>query len=296
MNMQNLQHPITIRNRIITNTELEKIRDTIAHHWDLGRSGISHILCEDWNWRQANGQLKGMACRELLLRLERRGHVKLPPRINEKNNIIQLQALPDRYQLNHVQSISGRVDSFNNLQFELIHDKKQAELWNSLVAHYHYLGYKHIVGHCLKYFVHLDGQLVCAIAWGSSAFKVACRDQFIGWSTEQRTRNLSGIVNNVRFLIFPWIKVKHLASKILAFSCRQLPIDWKETFNETPVLAETFVDSSQFQGTSYKAANWRYVGQTSGSGKKGASYHHHGVIKAVFVYPLVTDFKTRLCQ
>lgn len=294
--MQNLKSSLTIRNRKITNSDLMTIRRTIAANWDLGRSAISRVLCEQWDWRQTNGRLKGMACRELLLRLERLGYIQLPPRLNEKNNIIKLEALPDSYQLSHVQPISGRVDSYNNLRLELIHNKKQGELWNSLIANYHYLGYKHIVGHCLKYFVHLDEQLVSCIAWGSSAWKLACRDQFIGWSCEQRKKNLSGIVNNVRFLIFPWVKVKHLASKILAFSCRQLAIDWKQTFNQVPVLAETFVDSGKFQGTSYKAANWRFIGSTSGSGKKGISYHHHGIIKSVFVFPLVADFKKRLCQ
>lgn len=294
--MQNLSHPITIRNRVITNSELETIRRTIAREWDSGRSAISQLLCERWNWRQANGQLKGMACRELLLRLERLGYIELPPRLNEKNNIIKLIALPECYQLPNVQPITGRVDSFKNLRLELINDKKQVELWNSLIDNYHYLGYKHIVGNCLKYFVHLDGQLICCIAWGSSAWKVSCRDQFIGWSTEQRKKNLGGIINNVRFLIFPWVKVKHLASKILAISCRQLPIDWKHVFNEEPLLAETFVDSSKFQGTSYRAANWRYIGDTSGSGKKGTSYHHHGIIKSVFVYPLTVDFQKRLCR
>ncbi|MEW5971929.1 MAG: Druantia anti-phage system protein DruA [Pseudomonadota bacterium] len=296
MDMQNLKSSITIRNRNITNSDLITIRETIVANWGLGRSAISHVLCEQWDWRQANGQLKGMACRELLLRLERLGYITLPARLNEKNNTIKLEALPDRYQLCHVEPITGRVDSFTNLRFELIHDKKQGELWNSLVANYHYLGHKHIVGHCLKYIVHLDEQLVSCIAWGSSAWKVACRDQFIGWSASQRKKNLSGIVNNVRFLIFPWIKVKHLASKILALCCRRLPLDWKQKFNETPVLAETFVDATKFQGTSYKAANWCYIGNTSGSGKKGISYHYHGIIKSVFVYPLAVDFKKRLCQ
>ena len=294
--MQNLKNPITIRNRVITDSELEKIRHTVATYWNSGRSAISHILCEQWNWRQANGQLKGMACRELLLRLERLGHIGLPPRIKKKCNTIKVAALPKHYQLSNVQPISGRVDLFNSLQLELIADKKQNELWNSLVENYHYLGYKHIVGNCLKYFVYLDDQLICCIAWGSSAWKVTCRDQFIGWSTEQRRKNLNGIANNVRFLIFPWVRVKHLASKILSFSCRQLLLDWKHTFNEELVLAETFVDSSKFKGTSYRAANWRYIGDTSGSGKKGTSYHHHGIIKSVFVYPLAADFQKRLCR
>ena len=128
--MQNLKHPITIRNRVITNRELETIRQAIANHWDSGRSAISHILCEQWNWRQANGQLKGMACRELLLRLERRGHIQLPPRINNKNNAIKVAALPECYQLFNVQPITGRVDSFKNLRLEIVANKKAGRVNN----------------------------------------------------------------------------------------------------------------------------------------------------------------------
>lgn len=142
----------------------------------------------------------------------------------------------------------------------------------------------------------VNHQLAACIGWGSAAWKVGCRDRFIGWNTEQRKNNLWGIANNVRFLILPWVDVKHFASKALALSTRALTTDWWLIFSQQLALVETFVDRSRFRGTCYRAANWIYLGDTKGVAKSGASYQHHGIIKAVFVYPLHRDFQQRLCQ
>lgn len=287
---------LTIRNRLITEVELNQISETITIYWDLGRTAISRILCKRWNWRQANGRYKEMACRELLLRLENKGLIQLPPRKKESLNRLKIYPLPEAYTLNQVERVSGRIDSFNHIAIELASNREKRRLWDSLVDAYHYLGYKQIVGSCLKYLIYLDDQLACCMGWGSAAWKVGSRDQFIGWSTAQRKRGLNSIANNVRFLILPWVRVQHFASKILALSAKVLVSDWQQHFKEELVLLETFVDPARFHGTSYRAANWIYLGTTQGLGKKGASYHHHGVIKSVFVYPLTLDFRSRLCQ
>ncbi len=294
--MQTLTKPITIRTRLISTSELDYIRHTIAMHWDTGRSAISRILCEHWNWRQANGQFKGMACRDLLLRLERMGYIDLPPRQKEKNNCCTIADLPQRYHLANVTPLSGRIDSYRQLQIELATAKAQRELWDSLMASYHYLGCTPIVGSSLKYLLYLDAHLVCCIGWGSAAWKVACRDQHIGWTRTQRQKNLNGIANNVRFLILPWINITHLASKALALASQKLIFDWPQRFGEAVLLAETFVEVSRYAGTSYRAANWDYLGTTAGCGKRGASYYHHGRLKSVFVYPLHRNFRAGLCR
>lgn len=286
--------PISIRNRIINDEALNQIQTTIDTHWDKGRSHISHILCEKWNWRQANGCLKGMACRDLLLRLERMDLLQLPPSKRAHSN--RKKILPISSLSIHSEPITGRVDKFNQIDIELASSADKRKLWDSVVHEYHYLGCKHIVGSSLKYFVYLDAQLVCLLGWGSAAWKVGCRDNFIGWSSDRRRIGLNSIANNVRFLILPWITIQHLASKVLALSARVLCIDWAQKFSEELVLLETFVDRSRFQGTCYRAANWTYLGETKGSGKSGASYHHHGIIKSVFVYPLKSDFRRRLCR
>ncbi|RQV94087.1 MAG: DUF4338 domain-containing protein [Calditrichaeota bacterium] len=284
---------IKIRNKIITAQTLDQIHQSIQDNWERGRSYISYVLCEQWDWRQANGHLKEMACRELLLRLERMNLIVLPPRICSKNNRIKKQSIPSTLIL---KPVTGRIDAFKRIDFELADTTAKRRYWNSLIDRYHYLGCKHIVGSCLKYLVYLDGQIVCLFGWGSAAWKVGCRDKFIGWSHEQRSQRLNSIANNIRFLILPWIRVQHFASKVLAASVGLIAKDWQEHFQEDLLLLETFVDRSRFSGTCYKAANWLYLGDTKGSGKSGARYHHHGIIKSVFVYPVRHDFRRKLCS
>ena len=192
--------------------------------------------------------------------------------------------------------LEGRIDAYNNIDIELADTNEKKRLWDSLVDAYHYLGCKHIVGVCLKYFIYLDDQIASCLGWGSAAWKVGCRDQFIGWSHEMRSQRLNSIANNTRFLILPWVRVLHFASKALSISAHCLAKDWKNRFQEELFLLETFVDRSRFRGTCYKAANWLYLGDTKGSGKKGTSYNHHGIIKSIFVYPLRHDFRRKLCR
>ncbi len=288
--------PIRLRGRDITPKVLQVIQETIAAHAHEGRSAISRILCAQWNWRQSNGALKDMACRELLLRLQRLGVIQLPPRQRQKANYKVIPPLPAAFEEQMAAPVIGRVDAFGELRLQMVRGHEYEALWDALVDRYHYLGCRTIVGGYLKYLAYLDDHLVACLGWGSAAWKVGSRDRYIGWTSEQRQRHLSGLANNVRFLILPWVRVQHLASKTLALAARLLPCDWQNVFAEELVLLETFVDRSRFVGTSYKAANWLEVGHTQGSGKRGASYHRHGVVKAVFVYPLRADFRARLCR
>lgn len=287
---------ISIRGRLITREGLHQIRTTIEAYWHEGRSAISRRLCQHWNWRQTNGQLKEMACRDLLLRLERMGLIVLPPRQSIKVNRKRIAPVPQAFEQTNVIPLTDRVDAYQSITIQMVRGSPKERLWDSLVHRYHYLGCPQIVGAYLKYVVYLDGQLAACLAWSSAAWKVGCRDRFIGWSAQQRQNKLNAVANNVRFLILPWVQVKHFASKTLALCSRALGSDWRLAFGEELVLLETFVDGSRFQGTCYRAANWLYLGQTKGSAKRGASYHHHGITKAVFVYPLRHDFRRRLCQ
>jgi len=150
------------------------------------------------------------------------------------------------------------------------------------------------VGAYLKYLAYLDGRPVACLGWGSAAWRVSCRDAFIGWDRARRQRNLSQLVNNVRFLILPWVQVEHLASKVLAANIRRLAADWQAYYNQAIVLLETFVDQARFPGTCYRAANWQYVGTTRGIAKSGNRHYRHDQCKAVFLYPLRRDFRERL--
>ncbi|MBW2147099.1 MAG: DUF4338 domain-containing protein [Deltaproteobacteria bacterium] len=150
-----------------------------------------------------------------------------------------------------------------------------------MVHHYHYLGRPGLVGEHLRYLAFLDGQVAACLGWASAAFKIQPRERFIGWGASTRRQRLCFIANNVRFLILPWVSIPHLASKLIALNLRRLSTDWKQAYVHPLYLAETFVDTSRFQGTCYKAANWIYVGQTQGSGKRGNRYYDHGRSKAI---------------
>jgi hypothetical protein len=281
-----------IRGRQIGVTDLNDIRATIADHWARGRSAISRLLCERWDWRQPNGQLKEMACRALLLSLEAKGALELPPRQKEsfrapRRADRQVFAVDDS-------PLEGKVAGFRSLTIRMVRQTHDEPLWDYLVDAHHYLGRPWIVGSSLKYLAYLDGRLVACLGWGSAAWKVQCRDSLIGWDAQSRQANLHKVVNNVRFLILPWVRVEHLASKVLASNLRALPSDWQRFYSQEIALAETFVDTERFAGTCYKAANWIRIGETKGRGKYDRQRRAQATVKAVYLYPLARDYRERL--
>ena len=281
-----------IRGRHIGPDELATIKEFVSLYWHKGRTEISKALCRHWEWKQPNGWLKERACRDVLLKLHRQGDIELPPGKHcgsSGKKYVQSQKF-----LFETCPVEGPVSQFRSLTFSMVRKTSNEKLWDQLVHQHHYLGQPLIVGSYLKYLAYLDGQIVACLGWGSAAWKVASRDEFIGWDQDTRKQNLHHVVNNVRFLVLPWVRVPHLASKLLAANIKVLKQDWLDFYNVPVWLAETFVDTSRFQGTCYKAANWIHVGSTAGSGKRGASYYYHANSKAVFVYPLHKSFRERL--
>ena len=283
----------TIRGREIGPKDLETIRGCIREKWTLGRTAISKALCRQWDWTQPNGWLKDRACRDLLLALERHGEIQLPARRNEGPGGKKRVQSQDYLFLDQT-PLEGKVSDYGPLTLTMVRKSREEPMWDFLIHRYHYLARPLLVGSYLKYLVHLDGHLVAAMGWASAALKVASRDTFIGWDPQTRKRNLHQVVNNVRFLILPWVRIKHLASKILGASARTVQRDWQGFYNTPIQLLETFVDMARFPGTSYRAANWLYLGQTKGSAKRGNRYTYHGQAKAVVVYPLTRHFRERL--
>jgi hypothetical protein len=284
--------PITIRNRTINDTDLPVIQNLIDEHWHNSRSAISRVLCQMWNWTQPNGRLKDMACREVLVTLERQGHLRLPRGQhngrNEKRNRFVSSVLVDQ------SSMEGSLADHGPVTMNMVRNTHQESLYNSLVHQHHYLGYHQIVGQHLKYMAFIGDRPVACIGWGSAAWAVKSRETFIGWDKPTKENNLSFVVNNTRFLILPWVNIKCLASKILAMNARRISEDWTTTYQQPVYLLETFVEKDRFLGICYKAANWLCVGQTKGISKKGHNHLVHGKVKDVFLYPLRKDFRERL--
>jgi len=284
--------PITIRTRIITQPELEFIQVIVNAHWDKGRTQISKILCQKWNWFQPNGRPKDMACREILLTLHRNGLLDLPPGKHDGRNLKRNRSIP--IVLTDQSAIQGKLSALPTVQLKLVRNTPLEPLYNSLVQQHHYLGYRQIVGNHLKYIAFIEDRPVACLGWGSAAWSVKSRDSLIGWDKATKENNLHFVANNTRFLILPWVTVKCLASKLLALNAKRIFDDWMKVYNHPLYLLETFVEKDRFKGTCYKAANWLCVGQTKGTAKKGHDHLFHGKIKDVYLYALRKDFKKKL--
>lgn len=280
------------RSRELTADDLSFINTAIKAGYARGRSHISTVICKAWQWKQPNGKLKEYAARDLLLRLEENGFIKLPPRLRPKNNL-KVQTF-DQVPLFIKEPLSGLVGIHDVVSIRLVASPADSYLWQYLVHHHHYLGLQKLVGEHVRHLAFIGEQVVACIGWASAAWKMRDRDRYIGWDEITKRRNLHNIANNVRFLILPWIRIKHLASKVLALSLRRLCEDWRERYGHEIYLAETFVDTARFEGTCYRAANWHYVGQTKGSAKRGNRYHRHGNSKAIYLYPLHRKFRRML--
>ena len=284
--------PITIRKRTITADDIVPIQATVNEHWSRGRKHISRVLCRQWNWFQPNGRLKDMACREVLLTLNRSGLITLPPRLNNANNEKRNRSIPvikiDQTPLQE------KLTKLSPIDIKPVRNTKLESLYNSLIHQHHYLGFRQIVGNHLKYIAFIEERPVACLGWGSAAWKVKSRDTFIGWQPKTRKDNLHFVANNTRFLILPWVSVKCLASKLLALNARRISDDWIQNYNYPLYLLETFVEKKRFKGTFYKAANRILTRQTKGTAKKGHIHLNHGNIKDVYLYPLRKDFRKKL--
>ena len=286
------QKTCRIRGRTIDDAQLETIRCIVAQNRAKGRSAISRILCEHWNWRQENGLLKERACRVLLLTLEKRGQLELPPRMAESFRFPR--KAPSDVISYDTSQIKGTVSDFGSLTIRMVRRSPEEALWDHLVDKFHYLARPWIVGSYLKYIAYLEGRPVACLGWGSAAWKVGCRDRMIGWDSCAKQSNLHKVVNNVRFLILPWVRIEHLASKVLAANIRVLRRDWLNFYNSPVVLLETFVDAQRFAGTCYRAANWKFLGLTTGRGKNDHTYKPNRSLKELLGLPLTPRFRELL--
>jgi hypothetical protein len=286
---------LTYRNRTITQDDIAFIQKVIAGHHAEGRTAISRLICQAWNWRQVNGQLKDMVCRGLLLILERKQLISLPPRIKGNNNSLRHQT-PQATMEVCQHPVTDQVKNLKPIELRQVRRSPEERLFNSLIQQFHYLGYSQPVGEHLKYLAFAGDRLLACLAFSSAPYALACRDAFIGWSPEARQRNRHLLAYNTRFLILPWVRVPHLASHLLALAARTITDDWQRIYHHPIVWLETFVDTERFAGTCYRAANWTWLGLTAGRGKYNKGRKKFTSIKAMYGYPLTRDFQKRLCH
>ena len=278
------------RGRVISNQDILYIRNLIAAYPGESRRTLSHRLCEAWQWKQANGAWRDMVCRGLLLMLDRSGHIELPPVKFVPHNPLARRVRPLPIVVDTT-PIEGSLD-----QIQQVRRTGDEGLYNSLIEHHHYLGYEQPVGEHLKYLVWAKGRPIACTAWSSAPRHIGARDRHIGWSQEARRRNIRFLAYNTRFLILPWVRVKHLASHLLGRMAARISEDWQQMYGHPLYFLETFVDPERFRGTCYRAANWISLGKPTGRGKQSNSYVPNRSIKEVLGYPLTKRFRELLAE
>jgi hypothetical protein len=296
MVQQSRHLPFVFCGRRFLATEIELICDVVSDFRSLSLTEIARTICELLEWKRPNGRLKNHECRLLLEKLSAEGLVSLPAlQVSGPRGPRVVMLTEDGEEQ---RQLIGSVGELGPLTLTVVRSRPESALWNELVQRYHYLGYKVPVGANLRYLVHSVSthRVLASLLWSSPAWKMAARDSWIGWTNEERARNLQLVVNNSRFLILPWVRVPYLASTILSLCARQLPADWERFYGYRPLLLETLV-AAQFHGTSYRAANWIYIGETLGRGRMDQYHEAHGrSVKRIYVYPLCRDAQRRLTQ
>ncbi len=284
-----LQH----RGRPVTPSDVAFIRKLIATNPRASRRALSVKLCEAWGWRQANGAPRDMVCRGLMLALHRAGHIELPEVRKRPPNPLARHGSPKPVEVDET-PVRGSLAELGLLRFSQVRRTGDEPVFNGLVEEHHYLGYTQPVGEHLKFMVYAGNRPVSCFAWSSAPRHLGPRDRYIGWSAEARRNNVRFVAYNTRFLVLPWVRVPHLASHLLGRMARMLPLQWEQVYNHRVHFAETFVDPARFAGTCYRAANWVWLGRTTGRGKDDQTNRPNRPIKDVLGLPLCRRWRELL--
>lgn len=278
------------RGREISEAEVADIERLMAEQPEASRRALSIQLCEAWNWRQANGALCDGVCRGLLLALERAGFIRLPA---PRRKAVPRWRVPPAVDV-LAAPLEARLSELSSIEIRQVRRSGDEGVVDSLIAQHHYLGHAQPVGEHLKYLVTSQGWPIACFCWTSAPRHLGPRDRYIGWTAEARKANVRFVAYQSRFLILPWVKVPHLASHLLGRMARQLSADWEKHYAHPIYFTETFVDPARYRGTCYRAANWTYLGMTTGRGKDAPTKRPTRTLKQVYGYSLVKDFRQRL--
>ena len=298
--MHAIAHPsLSFCGEAVNEDELSLIKQVIERYPNLSRTELANTLCELLEWSRPNGGLKSIECRQFLEMLEARSHIQLPQR----------RAGRPRGSQTHVartasgacgEPLAGTLGDYPSISLTLVTTAEEKALWRELVERYHYLGHRVPFGAHLRYLIHIEDSsqtVVGCLQYSSGAWRMQARDQWIGWNEAGHKAHLQRIVNNSRFLILPWVRIRYLASHVLSQAARRLPQDWEARYGRDPWLLETLVDPALFSGTCYRAANWIEVGTTTGRGRQDRRHLRHGARpKMVWLYPLRPDAQQRFCR
>ena len=285
------------RGQEIGSEQLAFLREFIRAHPTSSRWKLSRQLCDEaLGWKQANGALRDMVCRGLLLMLERAGEIQLPPVRRQIRGQCRTGRPRPQALLIDTSPLEMPLQELGPIEMQPVRRTADEPLFNSLMEQHHYLKYEQPVGEHLKYLVWAQGRPLACLAWSSAPRHLGSRDRYIGWNAEARRRNIRFIAYNTRFLILPWVRVPHLASHILGKVIRALSDDWERVYGHPVYFAETFIDPERFRGTCYRAANWQLLGLTTGRGKNEHTNKPNRPIKEVLGLPLTRRFRQYLSE
>ena len=289
--------PVLLSGRYFSAQELYDIQEMVRMFPKLSRKELAKTICENLDWMTPAGQYKIDSCKKLLEKIEAQGMVSLPAKqadkIHDNRDWISFGPRTEAGQL-----VTGYVTDFEPIDIEPVRNQADIQLWNEYVHRYHTLGYKRPFGAHQRYFIISRGgreHILGCLLFSAAAWALVVRDEWVGWSQVDRNLRLNLVLNNTRFLIFPWVRVKNLASKALSLAVRRIRYDWQDRYGYSPVLLETFVDQEKYRGTCYKAANWVLLGETAGRGRMDRYTQYLSSPKWIYIYPLCRDFRALLC-
>ena len=289
-----------VQGRKISGVEISEITSLIEANPLWSRYRLSRVLAQRWQWYSAAGQLKDIAARSLLQKLHQRELIALPElRPGPVRRTPQLS--PELFDAVVPEAVVGDLSLLQPLAIQVVGPKQpDYDLFRRYLAQHHYLSYGGPIGENLGYLIKsCAGVELACLLFGAAAWQCAGRDQWIGWSAEQRAAGLQSIANNSRFLILPWVRVPDLASHILGRIARRINADWQKRYHHCIHLLETFVQPDRFRGTCYRAANWIRVGQTTGRTRQSQRQRDnlvHAPCKDIYLYPLTSDVQRQLCS
>ena len=287
---------ILVSGRYFTLQDLFEVQETVRMFPKLSRLELAKTICENLEWVTPAGQYKIASCQQLLDKLQKQGLITLPVKQPEKTwDTRDRISFGPRTEVRPL--LEGYVTDYEPIGLEPVRNQGDIRLWNEYVHRYHALGYKRPFGAHQRYFIVSQtnpGRPFGCLLFAAAAWALVERDEWIGWSQTDRSLRLNLVLNNNRFLIFPWVRVKNLASKALSLAAKRIRGDWRSRYGYSPVLLETFVDPEKYRGTCYRAANWLFLGHTAGRGRMDRYKQRPFTHKQIYVYPLVADFRAYL--
>lgn len=299
--------PVTIRGSIyfcgreVSAAELELVRQLVVDFPALSITQLAETVCELLEWQRPNGSLKTRECFAFLQELRDRGWLAQLPKLQVTRPRGSTRATPARgtrpapVTTPPSLPVTGALGEYRPLELALIETRADRQCFQQYLQQHHYLGYQVPVGAQLRYFVRSrQGAVLACLLFTSAAWRLAPREEWIGWDEAARRARLSLVVNNSRFLILPEVRVPALASHLLSRCARQLPHDWEARYAVRPLLLETLVDPARFTGACYRAANWIEVGLTKGRGRMDRHTRIPGTPKRILLYPLTKHARRQL--